>query len=172
MTTTARRAFLVLVAAAAVTAPAIALAPTAFASQLESDCTSTEMFDPTIDGGTCVAVQLPDEHEGAQFDCPDGQIGTVTGGAWICPAPVQATPSPVPAPVAAPAPQASPATQAPAPVARVDAQPTRPAPAAVTADPGAAPAELDGEQVPAAVSPTSWSQLIQAIIDMLTRVIA
>jgi hypothetical protein len=52
----------------------------------------------------CVQMQLPEETEGRQIDCPDGQVGRQVADMVICPpavsVPVPTTPAPAPAAVA------------------------------------------------------------------------
>lgn len=138
----------------------------------EDDCTDRQVFDPNTEGGMCVTVQLPSERIGRQTTREDGAICTVTG---VNPDTTTCTePTPTEVPSAAPAPQATPAATPSAPVARVDAQPTRPAPATSapasgTADAGTAPAELDGEQAP--VLRIDWASFVRQILAVIEKVL-
>lgn len=96
MTKTALKALTV----AAVSAASILLSGgTALADQ-PGDCQAGEEYQGEFG---CVAVQLPEETQGRQIDCPDGTVGTQHGDMVDCPG--------------ASAPQPQPSAQAPAPAA-------------------------------------------------------
>lgn len=172
MTKTAHRALQTLVAGFAAAATLV-LATPATSAQAQEGC---GFEDPSVPGGwvatDCptgdegVQPQLPSERIGRVIDTPDGRRCTVVdvvNDQDVIDCYVIADPSfredAESAPVPAPAPQVSPAPQASAPVARVDAQQARPAAAPGSADPGSAPAELDGELAPT----VSWAQVLDQL---------